>query len=83
MAFRSQGIPQSHTPQQTSHKRLAGRENPGEWQPLLRPEAAENWVDHRLGGGVFPGWSEIGRIFFFLHSGAWALPCLEGLEWPL
>ena len=66
----SQGIPQSHTAQQTSHGTFYWEENPPEgWLPLLRGEATENLAEDRvymgfLWGQSLPGWPGIGGIMW-------------------
>lgn len=61
LAIGSQGIPQSYTAQQTSHKRFIGRDT-RRWLPLLGGETAGNGVGGKLSWWwSFPGWKFLGR----------------------
>ena len=63
LAVGSQGIPRSHTTQQTSHKSFIGKDTRG-WLPLLWQEAAGGRAEGRLyiGFGGGRGFQELSRM---------------------
>jgi hypothetical protein len=82
----SQGIPQSHTSQQTSSKSYCEVKNPGAWLPLLRGETARGqegsqtyigcWgggklYSVRIGGILSPELGRVKALVVFLFRDWW------------